>query len=467
MEHVQSHTGTPVALPTRRTPPGPPPRLRDALSFLLFGAPRDLVNVYMDAAREFGDAVKFGVRPMVVYFFSHPDHVKRILQDNNANYGKQPIINAQMKDLVGNGLLTSEGDVWRRRRRLLQPAFHRQRIAAFVTVMAEATASLLDRWQQQYERTGQVFDVSSEMRRITIAIVSRVFFGTDVSSFSDNLGQIIATGTEYLSHRSRHPLAFPLKVPTARNRRTVTAIQQLDAIVYRIIGQHRRDNTDNGDLLSMLLAARDEDTGEGLTDQQLRDEVTTFLTAGYDTTAITLSWAWALLSTHPQVRRALQREVAEVLNGRPPTLEDIPRLKYTRMVVDETLRLYPAAWAVARMAISDDEIGGYHVPAKATVIVSPYVTHRHPQFWENPEGFDPERFTAERSAARPRYAYFPFSGGPRQCIGNEFSLLESTVILAMVTQRYDVDLAPGCQVLMDSSFALRPRDGVQVTLHKA
>ncbi len=467
MEHPQLHTEASTSLATRKTPPGPTPRLRDALSFLLFGAPDDLVNIYMDAAREFGDAVKFGVRPMIVYFFSHPDYVKHILQDHNTNYGKHPVFNAQMKDLVGNGLLTSEGDVWRRRRRLLQPAFHRQRIAAFVTVMAEATAALLDRWHQQYMHTGQAFDVYSEMRRVTIAIVSRVFFGTDVSSFSDDLGQIITTGTEYLSHRSRHPFAFPLKVPTARNRRTVAAIRQLDAIVYRIIAQHRRDNTDNGDLLSMLLAARDEDTGEGLTDQQLRDEVTTFLTAGYDTTAITLSWAWALLSTHPQVRRTLQQEVAEVLNGQAPTLEDIPKLKYTRMVVDETLRLYPAAWAIVRMAISDDEVGGYHVPAKTTVIVSPYVTHRHPQFWQNPEGFDPERFSTERNAERPRYAYFPFSGGPRQCIGNEFSLLESTVILAMVTQRYDVNLAPGSQVLMDSSFALRPRGGVQVTLDRA
>ncbi len=463
MSHAPLHTEPSTLSTARKIPPGPKPRLQEGLSFLLFGAPRDMVDLYMDAARTFGDAVKFGFGRFTIYFFSHPDHVKHILQEKNTNYCKHPAFNNQMKDLVGDGLLTSEGEPWLRRRRLLQPTFHRQRIATFVTMMAESTATMLDRWQQ-YLHSGQSFDAFAEMRRVTIAIVSRVFFGTDVSTVSDELGQIITTGGEYLSHRSRHPLALPLRIPTSLNRRAVASLQRLDTIVYRIIEEHRRADSDNGDLLSMLLAARDEETGEGLTNRQLRDEVATFLTAGYDTTAITLAWAWALLSTHPDVRRRLQEEVATVLNGRLPTFADIPKLQYTRMIVDETLRLYPAAWAIARMSINEDEVGGYYVPAKTAVIVSPYVTHRHPQFWQNPEGFDPERFSAEQSTDRPRYAYFPFGGGPRQCIGNEFSLMESTIILAMVTQRYEVNLAPGVQVLLDSAFALRPRGGVQVTL---
>ena len=466
MAHSQPQSETPTDLAARRTPPSPPARLQDALSFFLFGAPRDLANVYMEVARTFGDAVKFGSGRWALHFFSHPNAVKHILQDNNANYPKLPQFNNQMKDVVGEGLVTSEGDLWRRRRRLLQPAFHRQRIAAFVTVMAERTATFLDDWQP-YVQTGQIFDVFDEMRRLTIAIVSRVFFGIDISAMSEAIGQSMTTAGEYLSHRARHPLSLPLKIPTAFNRRTREAIRRLDAIVYGIIEQHRREGADNGDLLSMLLVARDEETGEGLSDQQLRDEVITFLTAGYETTAITLAWAWALLSTHPDVRRTLQHEVATVLNGRTPTFEDVPELKYTRMIVEETLRLYPAVWALVRMAISEDEICGYYVPAKAAVIVSPYVTHRHPQFWQNPEGFDPERFSPERSAERPRYAYFPFSGGPRQCIGNEFSLLEATIILAMVTQRYELNLAPGIHIVPDSSFTLRPRDGVQVTLRTA
>lgn len=243
------------------------------------------------------------------------------------------------------------------------------------------------------------------------------------------------------------------------------AIRESDAVVYHIIHDRRRSDTDRGDLLSMLLAARDEETGEGLSDKELRDEVQTFLGAGNETTAVTLAWAWYLLSRHPEVDRKMRAELSTVLNGRVPTFADLPQLRYTRMIIDETLRLYPPAWAMARSTIGEDEIGGYHIPAKALVILSPYVTQRRPDFWPNPEGFDPEHFTAERSADRPRYAYFPFGGGPRQCIGNEFALMEATFVLATVAQRYRLHLVPGHPVEPYPIFTLRPRHGVLMTLH--
>ena len=217
----------------------------------------------------------------------------------------------------------------------------------------------------------------------------------------------------------------------------------------------------------MLLMTRDEDTGEGMTDKQLRDEVTTFLGAGSETTAVLLAWAWALLSTHPAVDRKFRAELAEVLGGRTPTIADLPNLKYTRMILDETLRLYPPAWAMSREVLSDDEIGGYHIPAKSQVFLVQYVTHRLPEFWENPEGFDPERFTPERSANRPRYAYFPFGGGPRLCIGNEFALMEAQLVLATVAQKYHLHLVPGHTLEPYPIFTLRPRHGVMVTLHNS
>jgi len=454
-EKVQNKSRTATAVPG--------PRI-NLLQFLLVGSPRDLLTVYMDAFREFGDVVRFQAGPFGSYFFAHPDHVKQVLQENNQNYCKKNMFNDLIKPLAGEGLLTSDGDLWRRRRRLAQPAFHRQRVAGFATLMTEATGSMLDRWRTYAEKE-QPFDVAAEMRTLTLAIVGRALFSIDISGESDEMGQALNAVFEYFNHRSRHPLSLPPRIPTPRNRRFRQAIRALDKIAYGIIEERRREGTDRGDFLSMLLLAREEETSDGLTDKQLRDEVGTFLGAGHETTAVTLAWTWYLLSLHPQVRRRLQEELSEVLGERPPTFQDLPNLRYTRMVIEEVMRLYPAAWAMSRSAVGEDEVGGYRIPAKAIVVLSPYVTHRHPAFWDNPAGFDPERFTPERVAARPRYAYFPFGGGPRQCIGNEFALMEAQLIVAMVAQKYRLDLVPGHPVVPDPIFTLRPRDGVRVTLH--
>lgn len=456
---------------TPQTVPGPPANAWSLLSFLLFGSPQDLLGFYMNATQEYGDIVSFGgTSAWATYFVSHPDYVKHVLQDNNHNYGKKNWLNDMIKPLAGEGLLTSEGEGWRRRRKLAQPAFHRERIAAFATGMTNATSAMLERWetvirQQQTQQSQPSIDIVHEMQRLTLGIVSTALFSTDISGDSDEMGDALNDIFAYFNHRSRTPLSLPARVPTRRNRRFTHAVERLDTITYEVIEEHRQSETKSDDLLSMLLEARDEETGEGLSNRQLRDEVGTFLAAGHETTAMTLSWTWYMLSKHPAVAHKLQAEVAEVLGDRLPTAADISRLTYTRMVIQEVMRLYPAAWAMTRGIIEDDKIGGYSIKAGAIMILSPYVTHRHPDFWDNPEGFDPERFSPERIAERPRYAYFPFGGGPRQCIGNEFALMEAQLIVAMVAQRYRLDLIPGQKVEPDPIFTLRPKTTVRFTLH--
>ncbi len=450
---------------TARTVPGPPANVFGLLSFLLFGSPQDLLGFYMDAAREYGDIVHFGgTSAWATYFVSHPDYVKHVLQDNNHNYGKKNWLNDMIKPLAGEGLLTSEGEDWRRRRKLAQPAFHRERIAAFATGMTNATTAMLERWEPVVEPQ-QPLDIVHEMQRLTLGIVSTALFSTDISGESDEMGGALNDIFAYFNHRSRTPLSLPAGVPTRRNRRFKQAVQRLDAITYQVIEEHRRGETNSDDLLSMLLEARDEETGEGLSNTQLRDEVGTFLTAGHETTAMTLAWTWYMLSKHTAVEHKLHAELAEILGGRLPTAADIPQLTYTRMLIQEVMRLYPAAWAMTRGIMNDDEIGGYPIQAGTIMILSPYVTHRHPDFWQNPEGFDPERFTPERIAERPRYAYFPFGGGPRQCIGNEFALMEAQLIVATVAQRYRLHLVPGQKIEPDPIFTLRPSSAVRVMLH--
>ena len=447
-----------------KTIPGPPPTFLDLLSFLAFGSPRDLLSVYMDAARQYGDIVHFGRGSYSFYFVVHPDYVKHVLQDNTRNYPKKNRFNDMLKPLTGEGLLTSDGEVWRRRRRMSQPAFHRERIDGFAKGMTDATQAMLARWVPFAEH-GHALDVGREMQRVTLSIVGRALFSADISADSDEMGRAVTTIFEHFNHRFRHLLSVPESVPTPRNRRFHTAIATVDRVSYRLIAEHRQAGTDSGDLLSMLIAARDEETGEGLSDLQIRDEVGTFLGAGHETTAVTLAWVWYLLSKYPDVERQVHAEVAEVLQGRTPRVADIPRLSYTKMVIQETMRLYPPAWGMSRGIVNDDEIDGYPIPAGALMVLSPYVTHRHPAFWDNPEGFEPERFTPERIAERPRYAYFPFGGGPRQCIGNEFALMEAQLIIAMVIQKYRLQLVPGQHIEPDPIFTLRPSTSVSMTLH--
>ncbi len=455
----------------RRRAPG----LRQWLPFsygFVRRAIRQPLRFYMENFERFGDVFRFQVGPMVFHQYAHPDAVKHVLQDASRNY----VRGWQYKTVglvLGNGLVISDGEFWRRQRRLAQPAFHRQRIAALAGTMIDATARMIESWRP-LAKEGRPFDVAAEMGRLTLAIAARTLFSTDVSGAAEAIGQGLTVAQTYIDHRLNYPLSLPLFVPTPRNLRFKRARRKLDQVVYGIIEQrrkaplhHKECAGNEGDLLSMLLAARDEETGEGMTDRQLRDEVMTFLMAGHETTAVALSWTWYLLSKHPDVARRLRAELEQVLAGRTPRYEDLPNLRYTRMVIEESMRLYPPVWGAMRTALAEDEIGGYHVPAKSTVVLTQWVTHRHPAFWENPEGFDPERFTPENAAKRPRHAYFPFLAGPHQCIGNDFALMEATLVLAMIAQCFCVELLPGRPVEPKPLLTLRPAGGVWVRLREA
>jgi cytochrome P450 len=424
---------------------------------------RDRLRFVLDLARIYGDVLQYRVAHMRIYQINHPEGVGRLLHDNHRNYSKDVATFGTLKLFLGNGLFTSDGDFWRRQRRLAQPAFHRRRVANFGGLMTDATLVMLDRWQAR-ETPEQPLDVATEFMRLTMEVVTLALFSTSVEHDIGKIGSAITTLLDDVTFRFTFPFYPPLKVPTLRNRRFLTARATLDGIVYRIIAERRRPD-EHDDLLALLMEVRDEKTGEGMSDKQLRDEVVTLFLAGHETTANALTWASYLLSTHVAIERRLRAEVDETLQGRIPTDSDLPNLTYTRMVIDETLRLYPPAWITNRRAIEADTVCGYRIPADATVSISPYVTHRDPTLWQNPEGFDPDRFAPERSDARPHYAYFPFGGGPRRCIGKGFALMESTLVLALLTQRCELHLVPGRRVETEAMATLRPRHGMWMTAH--
>jgi cytochrome P450 len=316
-------------------------------------------------------------------------------------------------------------------------------------------------------RSGEAFDVAGDMSRLTLGIVGRTLFSRNLEDAADEFGRVLLEALAFMNERTMRFLPSPLWWPTRFNRRLARLIRALDRVVFDIIEARRRSGEETGDLLDMLLRARDEETGEAMTDRQLRDEVMTFLLAGHETTAVALTWTWYLLDRHPEVADRLRAEVAAHLGSRTPTLDDLPSLAYARMVVEEVMRLYPPVWGFMRQAIGPDRLGEHTVPKGAVVTICPYVTHRHPEFWAEPERFDPERFTPDRVRERPRFAYLPFSGGPRLCIGNEFALMEAQLVVAMMMQRYRLRLVAGTRVEPESRLTLRPRGGLPMTLAAA
>jgi cytochrome P450 len=424
---------------------------------------RNPTAVFISAARRFGDVVYFKIGPRRGYLITNPADVRHVLQDNARNYHKSPLYD-KLRLSIGNGLLTSEDEFWLRQRRIAQPAFHRHRIAALASVMADAARDAAAQWEA-IASAGRPVDVGEEMMRLTRTVVLRALLGADLGPFGAEVDGAWTIINQHIGE-SFWSLGFTDRWPTPKYRRFQAARAVLRAAVDHVIGERRRSPSDRGDLLSMLMSARDEETGEAMTDEQLRVEVTTFLLAGQETTSLALTWTWYLLSQHPGAAQRLEDEIDAVLGGRPPEYADLANLPYARMVVDEAMRLFPPAWGFSRQALNDDELGGYHLPRGWLAFVMPYVLHRLPAFWDDPDAFDPERFTPERSATRSKYVYIPFGAGPRQCIGSHFALIEAQLVLATLAQSYRLQLAPGHRIEPWPLITLRPRFGMPMTIER-
>ncbi len=424
-----------------------------------------MLNFLLRVRSEYGDVARYRLGTLNAYLISHPDGVRRVLQENVKNYTKDHFSYRMVSWVMGNGLISSQGSFWLRQRRLAQPAFHKNRIAAMGRLMTEATREMMQQWES-HAASGEPLSIVREMMQLTLRVLGDTLFGLSVTPHAETVARSFEVMNEQIITRGRNLQLLPPVLPTRYDRELRAAIRALDTVVYNIIAERRRSNEDSGDLLSMFILARDDETGEKMDDKQLRDEVLTMLFAGHETTATTLSWAWALLDQHPAEEARLHAELDEVLGGRLPTVEDLPRLPYTRMVMEETLRLYPPAYVYSRKVQQDDVIGGYQIPAGSLVDISPWVTHRHPDFWEAPDTFRPERFSAEQVAQRSRSAYFPFSYGPHQCIGNNFAMMEAQLILASVAQHYRLRCVPGYQPTPEPLITLRPKGGLPMLLQR-
>lgn len=424
---------------------------------------RDPIGVYTQANREFGHYVRIRAFPgMYVYLLTHPDAVEHVLQKNHKNYRKPNFFNGPVSLLSGDGILTSEGDFWLRQRRLMQPAFHRQQLARLTPLMVAAAESFVR--QHQAAGLGKPVDILDEMMKLALRIAGDTLFSTDITAEADNMGKAFRVAFAYVNRRMNSPPLIPTWLPTPWNLAFARAKRLLDRVVLDLIAARRKTSTPHNDLLSLLLAAQDEETGTGMTDQQVRDEALTLLTAGHETAGASLSWTWYLLGLHPQVQNDLYDEVHGQLQGRNPTLDDLPRLPLVRAAFEETLRLYPPAWGLVRETIGPDEVDGFPISAKSIVTLNQLITHRHPDFWDEPDAFRPQRFLPDQAPSQHRFAYFPFGGGPRVCIGNTFALLEGPLVLATILQRFRVELVPGQVVEPDPTFTLRPKNGVKVLL---
>jgi cytochrome P450 len=424
---------------------------------------RDPVGVFMRGALQFGDVVYFRIGARRGYLLTNPEDVRHVLQDNARNYHKSPLYD-KLRLFLGNGLLTSEDDLWLRQRRIAQPAFHRHRVTALAGVMAEAARDAAARWQP-FAAAGEPVDVDEEMMRLTRTVVVRALLGADLGPFTSTIDHAWTIVNQHVGE-SFWSLGVTEGWPTRKNRRFQAARAVLRGAVDHVITERRRNPSDSADLLSMLMSARDEETGEAMTDEQLRVEVTTFLLAGQETTSLALTWAWYLLSENPQARQRLEDELDVVLDGRPPEYPDLANLPYLRMVIDEAMRLYPPAWGFSRQALADDRLGGFLLPRGWLAFVIPYVLHRLPAFWTDPDAFDPERFSPARSGDRPKFAYIPFGAGPRQCIGNQFALIETQLIVATLAQAYRLQVVPRHSAEPWPLITLRPRYGMPMIIER-
>jgi len=411
---------------------------------------RNPLQFFQNIALQYGDIVCYRPAPEPAYLLNHPDYIRHVLVDNNRNYSKDTNSNRIFGRVFGSGLLTTEGDPWRNQRRMMQPAFHHTRIEQLDGMIVEVAQSMLDRWQHAFE-SNQPIDIAREMASLTLTVTTRSLFGVDLGDEVREVGEIINRAASYFEKPS--------------SPRLIQSAQEFGEVVDRIIRQRRQNFKDGGDLLSSMILARDDRSGDGMNDEQLRTQVMTLLLAGYETTASTLTWTWHLLSQNLHTVDRLRSEVRETLQGRLPRYSDLENLPFTGMVLDESLRLFPPAWTLGRRAIDADVIDGFYIPANAVIAICIYVLHRHPGFWDQPDTFIPERFSPENAKGRNKFAYIPFGAGPRQCIGNNFGLMEAALVMACILQRFELHLMPDMEVHPQALFVLRPNRDVMMSLH--
>ncbi|MBX3012718.1 MAG: cytochrome P450 [Caldilineaceae bacterium] len=424
----QSASVPPPVVPVPPSPTGVP-----ILGNLLQVLRKEPLHYYIDLWQTYGDLVRLKMGNLNGYLVAHPAYVHHILVKNQKNYIKGRGYDG-FRLLVGQGLVTSEGELWQQQRRLMQPSFTPNAINGYTALMVDVIDRLLARWQT-LAAAGTTVNIDDEMMRLTMSIIGKAMFSIDLSEELTEVGEAFHTAFAFIPDRTMTPFALPLAVPLPSHRRFQHAMQVINDFITERIAEGRQSQGAHN-LLAVLLRAQDEETGRGMSEQQLRDEVITLFFAGFETTARSLTWGWYLITRHPLVQQKLEAEVDTKLALRAPGIGELYQLPYTRMVVDETLRLYPPTAMLARQNREDDQLGDYPIPAGSMILPSPFLVHRHPDFWPDAERFDPERFSPEQAESRPKYAYIPFANGPRICIGNNFALLEMVLAIAMITARY-------------------------------
>ena len=428
--------------------------------FLLGNLPefgRDMLGFFAKSVQDYGDVVSLRLAGFPVCLLNHPDHFEYVLVTNQRNFTKHSFFWRHVTDLFGKGLLTSEGDFWLRQRRMVQPAFHRDRIASYGQVMVEYTERMLGRW-----REGEVHQIHQEITHLTMEIAAKTLFDIEITDeAAGDVGRAFDLATAEVAARLRRPFKIPERIPIPGNLRYQRAVHRLNELVYAIIQERQRLGGDRGDLLSMLIATQNED-GSVMSIQQLRDEMINIFIAAHETTAVALSWTLYLLSQHPEKEAKLVAELDRVPGGGSPTVEDIPLLPYTGMIIKEAMRLYPPAYVFGREAVADCEIGSFFIARGTTLFLSPWLIHRDKRFYENPEDFMPERWDEHIISQPPRYAYLPFGGGPRLCIGVSFAMMEMTLVLATIARKFKLSHSSHQVEAPFPSITLRPTAGMQM-----
>lgn len=453
-----------MATPTLEKPIKTIPYITGGLPFFgsLFEYQKDRLSLFERMVRECGDVAAMHFGPFSLTLFNTSEYVHSIMVEHAYDFDKGDKLHNSFRPIVGNGLFSSEGDFHRRQRKLMAPPFQPRHIMSYADTMVQYGEQM-----QQHWANGDVIDISQQMTHLTMSIVGKTLFDADVFTETDELGEAMVIVLNHVSKDLASLFPIPLDWPTAHNKRTKEAMTTLRSRIQRMVDERRASKQERTDFLSVLLQARDED-GNSMSDEQLRDEAMTLFGAGHETTATALTWAWYLLANHPDVYQKMIHEIDTVLQGRTPAYADLPRLPYTLQVFKETMRLYPPAYAVARVALHDVIIGDYLIPQQNVIFVSPYTLHRRPDYFPEPEVFNPDRFTPERERQLPRYAYLPFGAGPRICIGNHFAMMEGHLLLATLTQHMTVELVPGQNIEPDpvNSLTIRPKFGLKVVVKR-